>query len=101
MTIINQTFIVEEDVLQQWLEWIKQEYIPDALNSGMFTAFKILKVTTPSIDPGNTFALQLTVHENILASGLETSYFVKKDAMTQIKFGEKVLFFRTLLEELL
>tara|TARA_B100001758_G_C18357794_1_gene583778 strand:- start:723 stop:1031 length:309 start_codon:yes stop_codon:yes gene_type:complete len=44
MIIYNVTISVEKDVAAEWLYWMKEEHIPEVMNSGCFLNAKINKV---------------------------------------------------------
>ena len=100
MHIVNQTFIIDESIVDQWLQWLKTEYIPESLNSGIYSGYKILRIFTESSQPGLSYALQFNLKPEFTFQYLEEHIFPVQNYDIQILFGEKVLFFRTLLEEI-
>lgn len=101
MHLINQTFLVDDTIVATWLEWLKNDYIPEVMTSGNFASYKILKLITGGSEDGATFSLQfcLTAYNNLYYALLlfDQTYECK----IAEKFGEKVLFFRSVLEEII
>ena len=57
MIVYNETYLVDEDIHEQWLHWIKTNHIPAVLNTGNFASHKILKVLN-SPNEGVTYCIQ-------------------------------------------
>ncbi|HEX2787061.1 MAG TPA: DUF4286 family protein [Ignavibacteria bacterium] len=58
MIVYNVTVNIDEPVKDEWLEWMKQEHIPDVMKTGLFVEYKILRLLQPKPDDGDTFAIQ-------------------------------------------
>lgn len=41
------TINIKRQVEDEWLKWMKEEHIPDIMNSGFFIGFEIFKVVIP------------------------------------------------------
>lgn len=57
MIIYNETFVVDEDIHQQWLAWIRKEHIPAVIATQDFDSYKILQVLN-SPNEGVTYCIQ-------------------------------------------
>ena len=100
MIIYNVTINVEESVHSAWLTYMKENHIPDVLNTGCFTGFTFCRIlSTQSDEEGMTYSVQYK------CSGIEDyNQYIDShaDQMRQDmidKFGGKFVAFRTLLEE--
>ena len=60
MVIYNVTTNVQEEVHQDWLNWMKAEYIPAMLDTGKFTKALMTKVLTKEPMGGITYSVQYT-----------------------------------------
>src|SRR5690606_2651872 len=58
MYIYNVTVNVEEAVHQQWLQWMKEIYIPEMLKTDLFAKARILRVLVDEEMGGLTFSVQ-------------------------------------------
>ncbi|MCX2838780.1 MULTISPECIES: DUF4286 family protein [Salinimicrobium] len=60
MYIYNVTINVQEDVHQQWVKWMKEEHIPEMLNTGKFTKALMTRVLVNEEMGGITYSVQFT-----------------------------------------
>ena len=98
MVIINQTFNVEQPILKHWLDWLKNTYIPEVMASGVFTDHKTMRLLSEDPLNGETFAVQFTMPSATYISISENDLMDKYETLARKNFGDKVLFFRTVLE---
>ena len=97
MIIYNVTVNIEDDVHQEWLQWMKEVHIPDVMDTGLFIENKICRVLVEE-ETGTTYSVQYS------CNGLE-EYNKYKEEFASIlqeahskKFANKFVAFRTLLE---
>ncbi|MVN90248.1 DUF4286 family protein [Mucilaginibacter aquatilis] len=62
MIIYNETFVVDAGASTEWLQWMKQEHIPAAMQTACFTEFQILEIID-SPNEGATFCIQYKTPE--------------------------------------
>ncbi len=60
MYIYNVTTNIQEDVHEKWVEWMKNEHIPDMLNTGKFTKVLMSRVMVKEEMGGITYSVQYT-----------------------------------------
>lgn len=60
MYIYNVTTNIEEDVHDQWVEWMKTEHIPEMLETGKFTKALMSRVMANEEMGGITYSVQYT-----------------------------------------
>jgi len=60
MYIYNVTINVQEDVHQQWVKWMKEEHIPEMLNTGKFKKALMTRVLVNEEMGGVTYSIQFT-----------------------------------------
>jgi len=60
MYIYNETINIEESVHDQWLIWMKQEYIPAMLATGKFLKALMTRVIVEQEVEGITYSVQYT-----------------------------------------
>jgi len=63
MILYNITIIIEEGIENDWLKWINQNFVPDALSSNLLVSSRLLKVLD-SPNEGITYCLQF-IADNI------------------------------------
>lgn len=60
MYIYNVTINVQEDIHDEWVEWMKKEHIPDMLNTGKFMKALMTRVMVNEEMGGITYSVQYT-----------------------------------------
>lgn len=99
MLLYNITIGIDKEVEHEWLQWIKEEHIPEVMRTNMFTDFKIYKVLHDQDEGTISYSIQY------LAETLDqvTVYFEKFAPSLQeklrLRFKDKHVAFMTLLEE--
>ena len=60
MYIYNVTVNVEEDIEERWVDWMKNEHIPEMLDTKKFTKALMTKVLVTEEMGGVTYSVQYT-----------------------------------------
>lgn len=97
MYIYNITINVEEEVHDQWLDWMKNEHIPDMLKTGKFLKALMTRVLVQEQMGGITYSVQYTVESKEMLQ----RYYEEDAADLRAKtnaFEGKFVAFRTELE---
>ncbi len=97
MFIYNVTTKVTPTIQQQWLQWIKEEHIPDIINTGCFTNATILQLLEVDDSEGPTYAVQYFAE-----SKSQYNFYIEKFAplMRQKaieKWGDQFIAFRSIM----
>jgi Domain of unknown function (DUF4286) len=58
MIIYNVTIKVQRSIHVDWLQWLKEEHIPDVIQTGCFTHATILRLLEVDDTEGPTYAVQ-------------------------------------------
>ncbi len=97
MIIYNVTINIENDVKDEWLQWMKTVHVPEVLSTGYFVENRICKVLVNE-EQGTTYSVQYTC--NSLTDYEEYKKFQAPHFQKQLsdKYGNKLVAFRTLLE---
>ena len=100
MIIYNVTSNIQENIEQQWLDWMQQKHIPEILNTGKFSAARLVRVLVDEEMGGITYAVQYTTdsRDTLQKYYQEDAPAFRAEGLTL--FGDKVLAFRTELEVL-
>ena len=98
MLIYNTTIKVALPIHQQWLLWMKNEYIGKVMESRCFTKYVLVRLLNIDEEEGPTYALQLYANSINEYERYEEKYRQESDKMSYEKWGSNVIFFRTLLE---
>ncbi|MEM6522550.1 MAG: DUF4286 family protein [Bacteroidota bacterium] len=99
MVLYNVTVGVDKDIELEWLSWMKNEHIPEVMETGKFMEYKIFKVLGHD-DPSTTsysvqyFSADISLINEYLTH--DAPVLIQKH---QIKYKDRHVAFRTLLEE--
>jgi hypothetical protein len=98
MLIYNVTIKVENSIAEKWLAWIKNEHIPDVINTGCFTHAVIFRLLELDDSEGPTYAIQYHA-----ASDAHYKQYIEKfaDEMRKKgtdKWGNQFIAFRTIMQ---
>jgi hypothetical protein len=100
MILLNITIIVEWPSHESWLAWLKEEYIPEMLASGLFQKYQLVRLLQIDEMQGPTYAIQLYADNmedyNRFESGL--SDVMRRKSIK--KWGERAIEFRTVMQVL-
>ncbi|TRO64497.1 DUF4286 family protein [Christiangramia sabulilitoris] len=97
MVIYNVTINVQEDIHDKWLKWMKEEHIPDMLDTRKFQKALMTKVLVQEPMGGITYSVQYTAESKEM---LESYYAENADELRSRSkaFEGKFVAFRTELE---
>lgn len=99
MIIYNVTIKVSHDIALEWVNWMKQEHIPDLLLTGLFVDYRFCKMLELDEEDGITYSVQyfcnsLDAYETYIKDHAE---LMRNKGFR--KFGNKFIAFRSLMEE--
>lgn len=100
MILYNSTFVVDETVHDEWINWFKETHVKEYLNSNCFKGARLGRITS-HIEPGmHTYSLQLFVNDEITLNLFKNNFLDEIQQISLKKFGTKVLIFSTEMEHL-
>ena len=97
MLLYNVTLIIEDASAEAWLQWMKEEHIPQVMATGMFVSNRLLKVVD-SPNEGVTFCAQYIAQS---LEDYETYQIVYAPVLQEeinTRFRDKFVTFMTLME---
>ncbi|MBK8109991.1 MAG: DUF4286 family protein [Saprospiraceae bacterium] len=56
--VYNVTIIIDHSVHDEWVDWMKNEHIPEVMATGKFTSWKMLRIIEDHNPDGLTYAIQ-------------------------------------------
>jgi ABC-type ATPase with predicted acetyltransferase domain len=97
MYIYNVTINVQEEIHDQWIKWMKEEHIPEMLDTKKFKKALMTRVLVEEPMGGITYSVQYTTESKAM---LEKYYEENAEEMRSKskKFEGKFVAFRTELE---
>ncbi len=99
MIIYNVTINIENDVRDEWVQWMKTIHIPEVMRTGYFLESKICKVLVDE-EQGTTYSVQYTCASMKDIEDYKREHAPRLQKEVSNKYGSKLVAFRTLLEVL-
>jgi len=97
--LYNITYNVDESVLEEWLSWMKSEFIPKLLATKYFESANMVKILVEEEMGGVSYAVMYKSKNLETLEDFVVEQSAKFNKELSDKFGQKVLTFMTLLEE--
>lgn len=88
---------MEEGIEQEWLQWMREEHIPEVMATNCFVSNRMLKVLD-SPNEGLTYCVQYVAENTAQYEAYKTQFAPALQAAVQAKFENKLVAFRTLME---
>lgn len=98
MVLYNVTVKVERDSAEAWVKWMKEEHMPELMQTGLFTDSKLFRLLDVDEEDGLTYAAQyfckdMEAYETYIAEHAPTMR-----AKGLERFADKFVAFRTLMQ---
>lgn len=101
MILYNVTCHLENALLTEWLQWMREVHIPEVMATGCFTDYKMMKVlTNAGDDDGVNIAIQYSARNMEDYERYRDEFAPALQQKTREKYGEQILAYRSLLEVL-
>jgi len=98
MIIYNVTIKVQESIKTDWLQWLKEEHIPEVIQTGCFTNATILRLLETDETEGPTYAVQYFAE----SKGLYNNYIENHAPLLRQKsfdkWGNQFISFRSVMQ---
>lgn len=100
MLLYNVTVSVDQRIEADWLRWMKNEHIPEVMNTGMFTMHRICRLVQPQPQPeeGVTYAIQYYCDSQELLNRYFEEFAPALQQAHAAKYAQHTAAFRTVLE---
>ena len=97
MYIYSVTVSIDKDVAKEWYHWMKTVHIPQVMETGHFTEYKMVKVLNVN-DEGETYSVQYSFNAMADIEAYQRDHAPRLQAETKKHYDGKYVAFRTLLE---
>jgi len=97
MVIYNVTVKIDNEVHDEWLNWMKSKHIPEVMETGYFSDSKMYRVVVHD-DDGVTYSIQYTCDSMAAIQQYTTKAAPALQKEHTEKYKDKFVAFRTLLE---
>lgn len=98
MYLYNVTVNIEQELEEEWVDWMKSVHIPDVLATGMFIENKLFKIMHDSEDGSINYSVQYFAESMEHIMNYQNNFAQQLQAETQKKYGDRLVIFRTLLK---
>jgi len=98
MIIYNVTTKVHISINTDWLQWLREEYIPAVMATDLFTSHQLLRLLEQDDSEGKTYALQLTADTTEKYDAYARTHAKRLRTKVIEKWGDKIISFHSLLE---
>ncbi len=100
MFIYNITLKVDHAILNEWLHWQKEIHIPEIMATGLFYDHRFYRLLEHDEEEGNTYVIQFLAKEKNDYNRYLENFAPRLRKESDQKWGDQVLSFRTLLQDL-
>ncbi|MCB9260870.1 MAG: DUF4286 family protein [Flavobacteriales bacterium] len=101
MILYNVTCLVEDEIHDEWLEWMKQVHLPEVMATGKFISNKMYRIDPhEGGDSGTSYSVQYHLETRDHYVDYAQNFAPALKAKTLAKYGDRVMAFRTILEEI-
>jgi len=98
MFIYNVTTKIDHTIQQAWLQWIKEEHIPDIISTGCFTKATVLHLLELDDSEGPTYAVQYVAESKALYNRYINKFAPVMRQKAIDKWGSKFIAFRSVMQ---
>ncbi len=97
MVLYSVTVNVLDEIHEEWIQWMREKHVPDVMNTGCFSMYKIMRLKEPKQD-GHTYSFQYYCESHEKLNEYQTQYAPALRLEVEQKYGNKFLAFRTILD---
>jgi hypothetical protein len=98
MIVYNVTIKVEHQIADEWLNWLKEEHIPDMKSTGCFFEAVIFRLMDTDESDGITFAVQYHAIDHNAYKRYLKEFSTALRNKSKEKWQNRIVAFRSVLE---
>ena len=98
MIIYNITIKVDAAIQNEWLVWVKDEHVPEILQTNCFTQATILQLLETDNTEGPTYAIQCRAESKALYNQYIENFAGLMRQKSFDKWGDRFIAFRSVLQ---
>ncbi|UEG50595.1 DUF4286 family protein [Ferruginibacter lapsinanis] len=98
MIVYNVTIKVHESIKNEWLVWLKEEHIPEVIQTGCFTHATILRLLEVDESEGPTYAVQYHAESKALYNNYIENHSTRLREKSYQKWGNQFIAFRSVMQ---
>ena len=97
MIIYNVTVKVEKDTAEEWLQWMKNEHIPELMKTGLFVDSRLCRLLEQEEDDTKTYVAQYFLDSMEHYNTYISEHAPKMREKGLQRFGSRFIAFRTVM----
>jgi len=97
MILYNDTIKIDSSVQDEWVQWMKEVHIPEVMQTGLFTEYRMLRLLEQDESDGITFAVQYLSRSMADYQLYKEKFAPALQQKTLDKYEGKFVAFRTLM----
>ncbi len=98
MILYNVTVKIDASIHDEWVQWMKEEHIPEVMSKGFFTEYRMLRLLEQDESDGLTFAIQYLSNTMADYELYKEKFAPALQQQVLDKYEGKFVAFRTLME---
>lgn len=98
MIIYNVTVKIENEVHDDWLEWMKTKHIPDVMSTGYFSQSRLCRIMSVRDEDGVTYAIQYDCESTAILHQYQVKAAPALQKEHKERYEGKFVAFRTLMD---
>lgn len=98
MVLYNVTVKVNNEIREEWLQWMRQVHIPHVMASGSFLSYRINRVLSLEDSDGTTYAFQYLCQDLATLHHYQVHHAPLLQKEHADRYKDQFVVFRTILE---
>ncbi len=98
MILYNVTIKVNWNIHNKWLQWMKEEHMPEMVQTGCFTHFELLRLLEVDEEEGPTYAAQYYADSKAFYNKYIEKFATNMREKGLKKWGTDFIAFRTVMQ---
>jgi hypothetical protein len=98
LILYNVTVNINEEVNNEWFEWMKEDHIPEVMATGLFTDCRMFRLLGSEADGGITYSIQYFCESMEEYDEYQKKFAAEIQKKHNEKYKDKFAAFRTIME---
>lgn len=98
MILYNVTIKIDSSIDVSWVEWMKEEHMPEMIGTGCFTHFQLLRLIEIDDSEGPTYAAQYFANSKAFYNQYIEKFSAAQHQKEFDKWGSLSVAFRTVMQ---
>lgn len=99
MIVFNTTMKVDHDVHDEWLRWMKREFIPAFMSTGKFMDHRMCRLLGVDEEEGITYTIQYTMPDMTAFHRFQEEDAYRLQKQQHERYSNKLVAFSTIMEK--